>query len=103
MEHAIEHDRRNRDDGDAQRDADPVPADPFFELPPHGAQRLEHLIPRWTFFGFGPRPEPTVKRGPPRPLERDDFPSNRHPARLLLEHDLFRKPASTFRDHALAE
>jgi hypothetical protein len=33
-------------------------------------------------------------------LERDDFSSNRHP---LVEHDLFRKPVSTFRDHALRE
>ena len=50
VEHAIEHDRRDRDDGDAQRNPDPVPADPFCERPPHGAQRLEHFIPRWTFF-----------------------------------------------------
>src|SRR5437588_4154772 len=36
------------------------------------------------------------------PLERDDFSSNRHPAlAYLVEHDLFRKPVSTFRDHAL--
>src|SRR5215211_8055791 len=36
-------------------------------------------------------------------LDRDHFSSNRHPALgLLLEHDLFRKPVSTFRDHALA-
>ena len=54
-------------------------------------------------------------------LERDDFSSNPHPAlaffswsmilsenrrplsgiTLLLEHDLFRKPVSTFRDHGL--
>ncbi len=37
-------------------------------------------------------------------LERDDFSSNRHPAlALLLEHDLFRKPVPTFRDHALKD
>src|SRR5262249_49732415 len=37
-----------------------------------------------------------------RRAERDDFSSNRHPAvRFLLEHDLFRKPVPTFRDHAL--
>src|SRR5262249_39608485 len=36
------------------------------------------------------------------PVERDDFSSNRHPALpLCWEHDLFRKPAPTFRDHAL--
>src|SRR5438045_3962254 len=35
-------------------------------------------------------------------LEQDDFSSNRHPAlAYLVEHDLFRKPVSTFRDHAL--
>ena len=35
-------------------------------------------------------------------LERDDFSSNRHPALpLFIEHDLFRKPVATFRDHAL--
>src|SRR5262245_31846096 len=35
-------------------------------------------------------------------LERDDFSSNRHPVPAsCFEHDLFRKPASTFRDHAL--
>src|SRR6266699_1172588 len=41
--------------------------------------------------------------------ERNDFSSNRHPASLLVEHDLFREPVSTpafaraglFRDHAL--
>jgi hypothetical protein len=34
-------------------------------------------------------------------LERDDFSSNRHPAlSRFLEHDLFRKPVPTFRDHA---
>jgi hypothetical protein len=36
-------------------------------------------------------------------LERDDFSSSRHPrATCLFEHDLFRKPVATFRDHALA-
>jgi hypothetical protein len=36
-------------------------------------------------------------------LERDDFSLNRHPALIfLLEHGLFRKPVTTFRDHALA-
>src|SRR5215207_4091517 len=35
--------------------------------------------------------------------ERDDFSSSRHPAlHSLLEHDLFRKPVATFRDHACA-
>src|ERR1051326_2569566 len=34
-------------------------------------------------------------------LKRDDFSSHRHRALLLLlEHDLFRKPVPTFRDHA---
>src|SRR5262245_31988834 len=38
-----------------------------------------------------------------RDLKRDDFSSNRHLAfSLLLEHDLFRKPVPTFRDHALS-
>src|SRR5262249_10207822 len=37
-----------------------------------------------------------------RLLERADFSSNRHPLRLLPEHDSFRKPVPTFRDHALA-
>jgi hypothetical protein len=47
--------------------------------------------------------EPCVERA--AALERDDFSSSRHPAlySLLLEHDLFRKPESTFRDHALAD
>ena len=31
---------------------------------------------------------------------RLDFPGVELPGRLLLEHDLFRKPVSTFRDHA---
>src|SRR5689334_21026356 len=36
-------------------------------------------------------------------LKRDDFSSNRHHALAYwLEYDLFRKPVSTFRDHALA-
>jgi uncharacterized membrane protein YedE/YeeE len=36
-------------------------------------------------------------------LARDAVSSNRHPAQglSLLEHDLFRKPVPTFRDHAL--
>src|SRR5262249_55507507 len=37
-----------------------------------------------------------------RAKERDDFSSNRHlTPSFLVEHDLFRKPVSTFRDHAL--
>src|SRR5262245_17955862 len=36
-------------------------------------------------------------------LERDDLSLNRHPALAsCFEHDLFRKPLDTFRDHALA-
>src|SRR6267142_1191511 len=36
-------------------------------------------------------------------LERDDFSSNRHPAvALCWSMIFFRKPVSTFRDHALA-
>src|ERR1700730_15978050 len=35
-------------------------------------------------------------------LERDDFSSNRQSrSTSLFEHDLFQKPVSTFRDHAL--
>jgi hypothetical protein len=37
--------------------------------------------------------------GPPA-LERDDFSSSHHPAKLLVVRDLFRKPVPTFRDHA---
>jgi hypothetical protein len=51
------------------------------------------------------KPHPAADRSgacPPGTLERDDFSSNRHRAlTLLLEHDLFRKPVPTFRDHAL--
>ena len=35
------------------------------------------------------------------PLKRDDFFESSSRFSLLVEHDLFRKPVSTFRDHAL--
>src|SRR5581483_11331525 len=44
----------------------------------------------------------SAMRGAP-PLERDRFRSKSPSrSRFLLAHDLFRKPVSTFRDHALA-
>src|SRR5262249_55933451 len=40
---------------------------------------------------------------PVGPLERDDFIfESSSPSNLFVEQDLFRKPVSTFRDHALA-
>src|SRR5262249_59841345 len=40
---AIERHRRDRDDGDAERDADPVPADPLVAEHRPPMQRIEHL------------------------------------------------------------
>src|SRR5262249_14258557 len=67
---AIERHRRDRDDGDAEREADPVPADPLVAEHRRPVQRVEHYALTILWSGLHRSTRDATSRTPISSLQR---------------------------------